>query len=193
MPSDQNKPTHSGAGSRKPRGRAVLLAHAMAQRENRLFAERRAAPDRSGEDAEHEAAADRRAAPGPVRQPRRDAAERPAPSGLDAMIAKALGPDARGHVKGGAFDRESALTDLIARTQSRLAAGTAAESRRPAPTAAPEPAMPPAGREREAMIAAAMRMHRSQQTVFDGLSLRDRARLRATAEALLDRKAVGAK
>ena len=117
------------------------------------------------------------------------------------MIVKALGPSAHGHVRNGALDRESALTDLIARTQSRLnahdeptpaaSAAVGPTTRTPEPPESkPEPTRPlPTGKDREAMIAAAMQTHREQQAVFDGLSLRDRVCLRATAEAIFDAEA----
>ena len=93
------------------------------------------------------------------------------------MIVKALGASARSHVRNGTLDRESALADLIARTQSRLATAPQA---RPAPAPAPAPKG-----DREAVIAAAIRTHRERQQVFGELSLRQRATLRATAEAMV--------
>lgn len=186
--------------AKKTKGRSVLLAHAMAQRENRIRAEKRAAASRLGEPSKPAAEASRaanataaRPAPAvrPDAAPRRAAAPDKAPAertGLDAMIVKALGPSARGYVRGGALDREGALTDLIARTQDRLNSGAAPEApaRQPSPTPAPTvPSQPAAGSEREAIIAAAMRTHRDRQAVFDELSLRQRATLRATAEAMV--------
>ena len=183
---------------KKTKGRSVLLAHAMAQRENRMRAEKRAAASRLSEPSKPAAdsgrTADATAArPAPADRPdapqRRTSAPDRAPAertGLDAMIVKALGPSARGYVRGGALDREGALTDLIARTQDRLNSGAAPEA--PARQPAPAPAAPPqpdAGGDREAIIAAAMRTHRDRQAVFDELSLRQRATLRATAEAMV--------
>lgn len=182
--------------AKKTKGRSVLLAHAMAQRENRMRAEKRAAASRMSEPSKPAAEASRTAnatgaRPLPAARPdapqRRAAAPDRAPAertGLDAMIVKALGPSARGYVRGGALDRESALTDLIARTQDRLnnGTGTEAPARQPAPVATQQPA---AGGDREAIIAAAMRTHRDRQAVFDELSLRQRATLRATAEAMV--------
>jgi hypothetical protein len=183
--------------AKKPKGRSVLLAHALAQRENRLIAEKRAAASRLAEPESKPAASAQSAAvtstasKPPVTKPAAPArpAGKPVPErpSLDAMIVKALGASAHGHVRNGAFDRQSALADLIARTQTRL--GTA--GRTPAPVPAPAPAAPArvARGDREQMIAVAMRTHREQQQVFDELSARQRATLRATAEAMVAKRA----
>lgn len=202
MPSDAQKKTPldmidaligaPAARGQKPKGRSVLMAHALAQRENRMAAEKRAAASRlavpentptAGKQPQPGPAATARPAPGKP-APGRPAPGKPAPErpGLDAMIVKALGASARGHVRNGSFDRQAALADLIARTQSRL--GTAG---------ALQPVAAPAGDgrrdgDRESAIAAAMRTHRERQEVFDELSLRQRATLRATAEAIVDRR-----
>ena len=179
---------------KKPKGRSVLLAHALAQRENRLIAEKRAAASRLAEPEAKPAASAQSAAARPAvvkpavgkpATPARPAAGKPVPErpSLDAMIVKALGASAHGHVRDGAFDRQGALADLIARTQTRL--GTAGRAPAPAPTA---PA-PVARGDREQMIAVAMRTHREQQQVFDELSARQRATLRATAEAMVTKRA----
>ncbi|MGF1626392.1 MAG: hypothetical protein ACFCVH_16040 [Alphaproteobacteria bacterium] len=166
---------------RKPKGRSVLLAHALAQRENRLMAEKRAAASKLNAEPAPPASPPSQLAAKP---PARPAAAAPAPErpGLDAMIVKALGASARGHVRDGAFDRQGALADLIARTQNRL--GTAETPTPEAGSARSLPVPEPRG-DREAMIAAAIRTHREQQAVFDELSLRQRATLRATAEAMV--------
>jgi hypothetical protein len=187
--------------AKKPKGRSVLLAHALAQRENRLIAEKRAAASRLAEPEPKPAApaqpvAASSAAMKPAGKPvaRDKPAGKPVPErpSLDAMIVKALGASAHGHVHNGAWDRQGALADLIARTQSRL--GTA--GRAPAPASAPAAAAPaPAASvraargDREQMIAAAMRTHREQQQVFGELSDRQRATLRATAEAMVAKRA----
>lgn len=202
---------------RNPKGRSVLLAHALAQRENRLVHEKleaasrlnkksdrddatpdtRPAPRAVALDRDRPAATTRPVSAKPAAPTRPAAAERPS---LDAMIVKALGASARGHVKDGAFDRQAALADLIARTQTRLNGGGKPEpeaSRAPAPrtAAARPPVVLPAELrgDREAMIAAAMRTHRRQQDVFGELSLRQRATLRATAEAMMAKGARPAK
>lgn len=210
---------------RKAKGRSVLLAHAMAQRENRMKAEKRAAATRlnGGADDEHQARKDTpkaqangsggqaraesrgrapverpasSAAKPPVEKPldrRAEPARKPASStSLDAMIVKALGTAAHDHVKGGAFNRESALTDLIARTQDRLSSGGEPE-RLADISAPPAPHSPVARGDRESMIAEAMRTHREQQAVFGELSLRQRATLRATAEAMVQKSVNGRK
>jgi len=187
-----------GKPGRKPKGRLVLLAHAHAQRENRLIAEKRAAASKLNAKSEQPASPPATAS-APVRPEGRTevrpeaARQAPERAGLDAVIVKALGASARGHVRDGAFDRESALTDLIARTQTRLgtagkAPPAAAPAQPAAPTQLPLPVFEPRG-DRESMIAAAIRTHRERQAVFDELSLRQRATLRATAEALVAKSA----
>lgn len=218
----------SGDDARQPRkvkGRSVLLVHAMAQRENRMKAEKRAAATRlnGGEDDEQPTRKDTPKAQAtasgrhtdtgsrgraPV-QRQASAAARPAvetpqgrrveparklasPTSLDAMIVKALGTAAHDHVRDGSFDRESALTDLIARTQDRLS--TDGEPDRLADMSASPARHSPVPRgDRESMIAEAMRTHREQQAVFGELSLRQRATLRATAEAMVQKTVNGRK
>lgn len=217
MSPDQTRKTRREPGapeSVRVRGRSALLAHAMAQRENRLSLERRDAKSRLEERSSREEAGS--GADPETERERPPSAPRPAPpassvaglnrpkpkhaliaealaartppakpSGLDAMVAEALGKTASRHQHDGGFDREAALTDLIARNQVRLGTAGPGVADSPAPPSEDRPRTK--NQDREAAIAAAMRTHRERQGVFEDLTVRQRATLRAAAEAMVDR------